>query len=223
MTLLGRVVVLGAIIEVGSWMLATVLRPGSWRYNISDLYSAGAPRPWLVMVGEAAFSLGLAALVLGLHRSLPPGDHRMVGCALVALASIGAMAGAIARNSCEDSVPQCEGKAFATASDWVHGIGSLVEILGIAGAALVLAATLPRRWAIYSATTGCAALLAVFVWGALPYPWVGTAERVLALILVGWAAALGTRITSGAVRPAAASGQTQLPHPGHDQPSHEVV
>ena len=223
MTLLGRVVVLGAIIEVGSWMLATVLRPGSWRYNISDLYSAGAPRPWLVMVGEAAFSLGLAALVLGLHRSLPPGDHRMVGCALVALASIGAMAGAIARNSCEDSVPQCEGKAFATASDWVHGIGSLAEILGIAGAALVLAATLPRRWAIYSATTGCAALLAVFVWGALPYPWVGTAERVLALILVGWAAALGTRITSGAVRPAAASGQTKLPHPGHDQPSHEVV
>ena len=96
-------------------------------------------------------------------------------------------------------------------------------VFGIAGAALVLAATLPRRWAIYSATTGCAALLAVFVWGALPYPWVGTAERVLALILVGWAAALGTRITSGAVRPTAASGQTQLPHPGHYQPSHEVV
>ena len=80
------------------------------------------------------------------------------------------MAGALARNSCEDSVPRCEGKAFATASDWVHGIGSLAEILGIAGAALVLAATLPRRWAIYSASTGCAALLAVFVWGAASLP-----------------------------------------------------
>ena len=69
----------------------------------------------------------------------------------------GAMAGALARNSCEDSVPRCEGSAFATAGDWVHGIGGLAEILGIAGAALVLAATLPRRWAIYSASTGCAA------------------------------------------------------------------
>jgi hypothetical protein len=205
MTRLGRVVVLGAIIEVGSWVLATLLRPGSWRYNISDLYSAGAPRPWLVMAGEAAFSLGLAVLVFGLHRSLTPGDHRMVGCALLALASIGVMAGAVARNSCEESVLRCEGRAFATAGDWVHGIGSLAEILGIAGAALVLTPTLPRRWATYSATTGCTALLAVFVWGDVSYPWVGIVERLFALLLVGWAAALGTRIASG---PAAATGIT---------------
>ena len=152
----GRVAVLGAIVEVGSWMLGTVLRAGSWRYNISDLYSSGAPRPWLVMAGEAAFAIGLAALALGLRRWLPPSDHRTVGCGLLVLASIAAMAGAVARNSCEDSVPGCEGNAFATAGDWVHGIGGLAEILGIAGAALILAATLPRRWAIYSASTGCA-------------------------------------------------------------------
>ncbi|MBA2641200.1 MAG: hypothetical protein H0U77_14685 [Nocardioidaceae bacterium] len=46
------------------------MRPGSWRFNISDLYAAGAPRPLLVMAGEAVFALGLAALVLGLHRAL---------------------------------------------------------------------------------------------------------------------------------------------------------
>lgn len=197
MRLLGRVAVLGAIIEVGSWVLATFLRPGSWRYNISDLYAAGAPRPWLVMAGEAAFSVGLAALVLGLRRYLPPSDHRMVGCGLLALASLGAMAGAVARNSCEESVPRCEGSTFVTVSDWVHGIGGLAEILGIAGAALVLAATLPRRWASYSAATGCAVLVALFVWEAVPYPWVGTAERVLAFALVGWVAALGTQLATG--------------------------
>ena len=81
MRLLGRIAVLGATVEVGSWMLATYLRPGSWRYNISDLYASGAPRPWLVMAGgEAAFSVALAALVLGLRRYLPSSDHRMVRC-----------------------------------------------------------------------------------------------------------------------------------------------
>ena len=196
MTRLGRIVVLAAVVEIGSWLLATSLRPGSWRYNISDLYAAGAPRPWIVMTGEAAFSVGLAALVLGLRRWLPPTDHRIVGCALLGLASIGTMAGAWARNSCEESVPRCEGKTFATWSDWVHGIGSLAEILGIAGAALVLAATMPRRWGLYSAATGCAALVAVLVWGAVPYPWVGTAERLLAILLVGWVAAVGTWIAT---------------------------
>jgi hypothetical protein len=196
MRLLGRIAVLGAIIEVGAWMLATTLRPGSWRYNISDLYAAGAPRPLLVMVGEAAFSFGLAALVLGLRRALPRGDHRTVGCALLALASLGAMAGAVARNSCEESVPRCQGSTFMTTSDWVHAIGGIAEILGIAGAALVLAATLPRPWSRYSAATGGAAFVGLLLWAAVPYPWVGTAERVFALVLVGWAAALGTRLAT---------------------------
>jgi hypothetical protein len=203
MKLLGRVAVLGASIELGSWMLATYLRPRSWRYNLSDLYASGAPRPWLVMAGEAAFCVGLAALALGLRRALPASDHRMVGCGLLTLASVGSIAGALARNSCQESMPQCQGSTFATASDWVHGIGALAEILGIAGAALVLAATLPRAWAAYSAATGCAALVCLFVWTAVPYPWVGTAERVLALALVCWVAALGTQLATG--RPFAGS------------------
>ena len=148
------------------------------------------------MVGQAAFSLGLAALVLGLRRALPPSDHRMVGCGLLALASIGTMACAVARNSCEESVPRCEGNTFTTVSDWVHGIGSLAEIIGVAGAALVLAAALPRHWSAYSAATGGATFAWLLVWQAVPYPWVGTAERVLALALVGWAAAMGTRLTA---------------------------
>lgn len=194
MRLLGRIAVIAAVIEVGGWVIATFLRSGSWRYNISDLYASGAPRPGLVMVSEAAFGVGLAALAFGLRRGLPPSDHRMIGCALLALASLGAIAGATARNSCEESVPRCEGQGFVNAADWVHGIGGLLEILGIAGAALVLAATLPRRWALYSAATGCAAVASVFVWQAIPYPWVGTAERVIALLLVGWVAAMGTRL-----------------------------
>ena len=177
-------------------MLATLLRPGAWRYNISDLYSAGAPRPWLVMVGEAAFAVGLAALALGLRRALPPSDHRLVGSALLVLASMGATAGALARNRCEESVPRCEGQTFATASDWVHGIGSLAEILGIAGAALVLSATMSRRWGTYSVMTAGVALVALLAWGALPYPWVGTAERFVALVLVGWVAAIGSQLTT---------------------------
>jgi hypothetical protein len=217
MTRLGRIVVLAAIIEVGSWMLATLLRPGSWRYNISDLYSAGAPRPGLVMVGEAAFAVGLAALALGLRRSLPPSDHRLVGCGLLIIASAGTFAGALFRNSCEESVPRCEGSTFATWGDWVHGIGGLAEILGIAGAALVLAAALPRRWAAWSVATGCIVFGVLFLWAAVPYPWVGTAERVLALILVGWAAAIGTqlkaeRLTSGrTAAPGPARGATAAP------------
>jgi Protein of unknown function (DUF998) len=198
MKLLGRIAVLGAVLEVGSWMLATLLRSGSWRYNVSALYAAGAPRPWLVMAGEAAFSIGLAALAIGLRRALPPSDHRMIGCTLLALASLGAMAGAVARNSCEESVPRCEGSAFATAADWVHGVGGIVEILGIAGAALVLAAALPRRWALYSAATGSAALVSLLIWQAVPYPWVGTAERVLALALVAWVGARGGQLATEA-------------------------
>ena len=192
----GRIAVLGAGIEVASWVIATSLRPGSWRYNISDLYALGAPRPWLVMAGEAAFSIGLAALALGLRRALPPSDHRMVGCALLALASGGTLASALARNTCEESVPQCDGSTFVTVGDWVHGIGAIAEILGIAGAALVLSVALRRRWAVYSAATASAVPVLMLVWAAVPYPWVGTAERVLALAVVGWVAALGTQLTT---------------------------
>ncbi len=196
MTRFGRLAVLCAGIEIASWMLATSLRPGAWRYNISDLYAWGAPRPWLVMVGEAAFSIGLAALAFGLCRALPPSDHRLVGTGLLLLASTGAMAGALARNRCEESVPRCAGQAFATTGDWVHGIGGLVEILGIVGGALVLSATMSRRWSSYSVVTGCAACLALLAWGAVGYPWVGTAERFLAIALVGWVAAIGSQLAS---------------------------
>ena len=211
LTTLGRVAVVGAAIEVGSWALATVLSSGSWRYNISALYAAGAPRPWLVMAGEAAFAVALAALAVGLRRSLPRGDHRMIGCALLALASVGAVAGALARNACEESVPRCEGQTFVTVGDWLHGIGSLLEILGLTGAALVLAGTLPRRWASYSAATGGAVFVLLLVWQAIPYPWVGTEERVLAVLLVSWVAAMGTRLTDGPPDPGASRPQDGAP------------
>ncbi len=106
------------------------------------------------------------------------------------------MAGALARTSCEESVPRCKGDTFTTAADWVHGVGSLMEILGIAGAASVLAAVLPRPWSAYSAATGGMVLVFLLAWAAVPYPWVGTAERALALVLVGWAAALGTQLAT---------------------------
>jgi hypothetical protein len=199
MNRLGRVVVLGAALEVGCWTVATALNPGSWRYNVSALYAAGAPRPAIVMVGEAAFAVALAVLALGLHRALPVGDHRLVGCVLLVLASAGAAAGALARNSCEESVPLCRGRTFATPADWVHGIGGLAEILGIAGAALVLAVALPRPWSSYSKATACVALVAVLLSDGIPSPWVGTGQRVMILLLVGWAAALGAWLTR--VRP----------------------
>ena len=195
MTLLGRIAALGAGVEIAAWTLATVWQPGSWRYNISALYAAGAPRPWLVMAGEVAFAVAIAALMLGVRRSLPPSDHRLVGCALLAFASLGTVAGALARNSCEESVPSCEGTTFATPADWVHGVGGLVEILGIAGAALILAKALPRRLATYSTATGCAVLVTMLLWGAVSYPWVGTAERFFAVLLVGWVGVLGTRLS----------------------------
>lgn len=201
MRLLSWLVVSAAFAEVGCWVLATAWRPGSWRYNISDLYAAGAPRPVVVMAGEAAFGLGLAALALGVHRALPATDHRAVGCGLLILASLGSMAGAFARNSCEESVPRCEGDTFATGADWVHGVGGLLEILGIAGAAIVLAATLPRPWSRYSAATGGAVLVLLVVWDAVPYPWVGTAERAFALVLVGWVAVMGRRLVTLSPKP----------------------
>jgi Protein of unknown function (DUF998) len=193
---LGRIAVLGALIEVWAWAIATVLRPGSWRYNISDLYSSGAPRPLLVMAGEAAFAIAIAALAVGLSRALPSGDHRLVGCGLLALASLGTIAGAVTRNSCEESVPRCEGQSFVTFGDWVHGIGGLAEILGIVGAVLVLAVILTRPWARYSVATGCVVFVGVLTWEAVPYPWVGTAERVLAVVLVGWVAVIGSQLTT---------------------------
>ncbi len=196
MKVLGRLVVTAALIEVGCWVLATALRPGSWRYNISDLYAATAPRPVVVMTGEAVFALGLAALALGLHQALPRTDHRVVGCALLMVASLGAMAGALARNGCEESIPRCQGSTFTTTADWLHGVGGLLEILGIAGAAIVLAAALPRPWSTYSAVTAGAVLALVLGWAAVPYPWVGTAERVLALVLVAWVIVMGRTLVT---------------------------
>ncbi len=98
-----------------------------------------------------------------------------------------------------------------TVGDWVHGIGSLLEILGIAGSALVLAGTLPRRWAAYSAATGAAVFVLLLVWQAIPYPWVGTAERVFAVLLVSWVAAMGTRLTDGPPDPDASRPQGGVP------------
>ena len=118
----------------------------------------------------------------------------MIGCTLLALASIGALASALARNSCEESVPACAGLAYATPTDWIEAGGSLLVIFGIAGAALVLAARLPRPWAVASVATGGGVLASVLVWQSIPYPWAGTTERVLALVLVGWVAGLGALV-----------------------------
>jgi Protein of unknown function (DUF998) len=191
---LGRLATAGAAIEVTCWAVATLLSPGSWRYDISALYAAGSPRPWLVMIGETALGVALAALALGLRGFLPRSDHRMIGCAMLAVASLGAFASGLARDSCEESVPSCSGLAYATPSDWVEAGGSVLVILGISAAALALAAKLPRRWSAYSAATGCVVLGSIVVWQAVPYPWVGTAERVLALALVGWVGGLGAMI-----------------------------
>ncbi|MCW2543321.1 MAG: hypothetical protein JWM40_873 [Frankiales bacterium] len=192
---------LGAAIEVGCWAMGTVLTRGSWRYNISALYAQGAPRPVLVMAGEAAFAVALSALALALHRGLPASDFRWVASGLLALASAGALAGALARNGCEESVPSCHGSTFATAADWVHGVGGLVEILGIAGAALVLVGVLPRPWSSWSAATASVVLGAVLLSDAVPYPWTGTAQRIMILVIVGWAAGVGAWV--GSIVPAA--------------------
>jgi hypothetical protein len=98
---------------------------------------------------------------------------------------------------------------FVTVGDWVHGLGSVGEILGIAGAALVLAGLLPRRWAAYSAT-GSAILVGVLAWQAVPYPWVGTAERLFALVIVGWVAALGAHLATKGPAPSPAEGDRAL-------------
>jgi hypothetical protein len=193
--ILGRIATLGALIEVACWVAATALRPGSWRYDISALYATGSPRPWLVMAGESALGVALAALALGLRRYLPRSDHRMIGCLLLAAASAGELASGLARDSCEESLPTCAGHAYATPTDWIEAAGSLLVIFGIAGAAFVLATTLPRHWSAYSVATGTVVLGSILTWQAIPYPWVGSVERILALTLATWVAALGLLIT----------------------------
>jgi len=192
--ILGRIATIGALVEVTCWVIATALRSGSWRYDISALYAAGSPRPWLVMAGESALGVALGALALGLRRYLPRNDHRMIGCLLLAAASAGELASGLARDSCEESVPTCTGHAYATPTDWIEAVGSLLVIFGIAGAALVLATTLPRHWTTHSVATGTAVLGSILAWQAVPYPWVGSAERILALTLAAWVAALGLLI-----------------------------
>ena len=136
MKALGRAATLGALIEVACWVIATTLRPGAWRYDISALYAAGSPHPWLVMAGESALGVALAALALGLRQFMPRSDHRMIGCAMLAAASAGEFAGGLARDSCEESVPACAGHAYTTPTDWIEAIGSF----------LVVWASPERRW-----------------------------------------------------------------------------
>jgi hypothetical protein len=213
-TVLGRIATLGALAEIGCWVLATLLWPGSWRYDISALYAAGAPRPWLVMAGEVSLGVALAALTLGLRDLLPRTDHRMIGCALLGAAALGAFVSGLARDSCEESVPACSGHASTTMADWAEAAGSLLLIFGIAGAALVLAATLPRPWSLYSAITGCAVLASLLLWQAVRYPWVGTAERALALALATWVAAVGRFVSTPRV---SSSAETGASAPGLDR------
>lgn len=201
MRVLGRVATTGALIEVACWAIATTLRRGAWRYDISALYAHGSPRPWLVMAGECALAAALVALALGLRRFLPRSDHRMIGCAMLGAAGLGGFVGGLARDSCEESVPACAGHAYATLPDWLEAGGSLLLIVGVAGAALVLTPTLSRPWAAYSAVTGLAVLGSLLIWRAVPYPWIGTAERLLALTVAAWVASLGALITYQAPRP----------------------
>jgi hypothetical protein len=225
-TLVVRLAVGGAAVEVSCWLLATALRPGSWRYDISDLYALGAPRPLLVMTGEAAFALALGALVVALHRALPAGDNRDVGCALVALASLGTLGGAFSRDSCDDAARGCTDHAFVTASDWVHAVGGVAEMLGVTGAAIVLATVVPRPWSTYSASAGCAALALVVGWSATPYPWAGAVQRAFALVLAGWVVVLARRAgavprssRAPAAQPARRCVHTPRPRPTRGEPS----
>lgn len=197
MRLLGRVAVLGALTEVAMWTLATLLWRGSWRYNISALYATAAPRPWIVMTGETAFAVALAALAAGLHRWLPRSDHRLAGCALLALASLGtAIGGMLGRSSCEESIPSCHRHSFTTAGDWADALGAVAELLGIAGAALILATVLPHPWARYSRAAAAGIGAAFILWTITPRPWVGTTERLLDLVLVAWVGVIGVRIAT---------------------------
>ena len=216
MRTLGRIATIGALVEVTCWVTATAIRPGSWRYDISALYAAGSPRPWLVMVGESALGVALGALAIGLWRCLPHSDHRIVGCALLAVASVGEFMSGLTRDSCEESVPACSGHAYTTPADWIEAAGSLLVIFGVAAAALVLATTLPRRWSIYSMATGAAVLCSILAWQSVPYPWVGSVERLFALAVAAWVAALGrliSRTHTPAANCAAARPRTRTPLP----------
>ncbi len=197
MRLLGWISALGALTEVTMWTLAMVLWRGSWRYDISALNATAAPRPWLVMMGETALAVAIAALAIGLHHWLPRSDHRLAGCALLALASAGtAVGGVLGRSSCEESIPSCDGHTFTTVGDWADALGAIATLLGVTGAALILATVLPQPWARYSRATAAGIGAAFLLWTITPYPWVGTTERLLDVLLVTWVGVIGARIAS---------------------------
>lgn len=197
MRLLRWIAVVGALTEVAMWTLAMLLWRGSWRYDISALNATAAPRPWLVMTGETAFAVALAALAIGLYRWLPRSDYRLAGCTLLALASVGtAIGGLLGRSSCEESIPSCHDHTFTTPGDWADALGSAAALLGIAGAALILATALPHRLARYSRGTAAGIGAAFLLWTITPSPWVGTTERLLDLLLVAWVGIIGARIAT---------------------------
>lgn len=209
MRLLGWVAVLGALCEVAMWTVAMLLWHGSWRYDISALYAAGAPRPWIVMAGETAFAVALTALAVGLYQWLPRSDYRLVGCTLVALAGAGtALSGLAGRSSCEESIPSCHGHTFSAAGDWADALGSIAVLLGISGATLILSAVMPQPWARFSRLTAAGIGGAALIWTITPYPWVGTSERFLDLLLVTWVTAMGFKIST-VDRPTALPGSTR--------------
>jgi hypothetical protein len=188
----------GAVFFVVAWGAATLLRTDSWRYDISDLAAAAAPHPWLEIAGELALTAALLSLAISIRRLLPVSDHRLVATALLAAAALGCLIAGFTREDCDQTRPECRG-VQASAADGVHGGASIAMMTALLCAMTVVAVplnALSRRASTWTWSCSIASIMLVVLWLAVPDPWTGVAQRVLAAVAAAWIAGMGCWLAS---------------------------
>jgi hypothetical protein len=167
------------------------------RHTISELYQAGAPHAYGLMILFTAYHFLVIPFAAGLHRGLPAAPYGFIGPLLLALAGLlGIPLGSYAR--CD---PGCFGAT--TFQGRLHGILVLITVPLIFGAMFAIWQRLRRherwsgvaRYTLVSLTAGVVFGIAIipFVQG----PYAGLLERVSVVLILQWYVVMGIRLVVG--------------------------
>jgi hypothetical protein len=197
--------IVGQVVFVGGWLVAGLVQTG-YRIaedDISDLGAVTAQHSWIYNRTVSFSGLLTLALVVALHRRLPHRRRTNVALGAIAVFAIGDTLDGFFRLDCYRTVA-CQQRVADHLVSWrhiAHGVESGFTILAILLAPFLLAGVLAKAdgWRTLAlptrlvGVTGVAGIVAYFAAPDLG----GLFERLLAVAVAFWLAALGVWIVRG--------------------------
>jgi hypothetical protein len=152
---------------------------------------------WLMGVAFIVFGLGILALALGLHRSLPTGRRATAAAVLIGIMGIGIVGSGIF----PADAPLEDGTVDMTFSGMMHGLFGLFGFLGLIIGSFLLRGVFardlrwqplarPARWFAWIIFLGLVAVIVAGNTDLLP----GLFQRIWLIVMITWLVLLSLRV-----------------------------